>query len=128
MLCCLRRLGLSCGFISLIACQQNPAPVEHLETIVEKTIRSGMSQVEIIEVIGAPKVIQKGARGAQAGIEIWLFDVKAKSIVRQKQGDQDALIVQVNVDPSVKSTRTTLEVRFDPDGSAVSFSYQEKNF
>lgn len=114
----------------LLACQQTPPvqKVEHLEILVEKILTTGMSQAEIIETIGAPKIIQKSARGAESGVENWLFDVRAKSVQRRLENNKQVLWLNIDIDPTMDRTHTTVEVRFDPDGLAQSFSYQEKRF
>jgi len=112
-----------------LGCQQNPpgASLEAPELLMDRTIRTGMSQTQISSVLGAPKVIQHGSRGAEQGIDIWLFDVAAKGAVYQKQQGLEAMTLKVNVNPGVSSDGT-VEVKFDENGKAESFTYQAKNF
>lgn len=106
---------------------REPVPIEQI--LVDKKIRTGMTQNEISEVLGPPKIIQKGARGSEKNVEVWLFDVNATQSTEIKEAGQDALLLKVDINPLNQSTGGTVEVRFDiKNKKAESLSYQEKDF
>jgi outer membrane protein assembly factor BamE (lipoprotein component of BamABCDE complex) len=99
--------------------------------VVQKEIRTGMSQADVAEALGSPNIVTKDSDGN----ETWIYDKIASEVSYSKGGSSTGILVALFAGGSKEagassSTQRTLTVviKFDHDGKVQSSSYHASKF
>jgi outer membrane protein assembly factor BamE (lipoprotein component of BamABCDE complex) len=95
---------------------------------VQKEIRVGMTNTEVVEVLGSPNMVTTDEERR----EVWVYDkIATESAQSSNSGGINILILGVRGSPGASSTsqRTlTVVVKFDKQNKVRDFAYQTSRF
>lgn len=90
---------------------------------VQRSIKHGMSSVEVAEVLGSPNIVQNDGMG-----EVWIYD-KISSQVSYSESAGTLILIGGSSGASSRSQRTlTVIVKFDGESKVRKFSYHTSRF
>lgn len=122
------------GCMSAAEHQQSLPSTKERETtvgIVQKEIRTGMSQVEVAEALGSPNIVTRDAEGNEA----WIYDKIASEASVSKDSGGTGLILSLfgfysREAGATSTTQRTLTViiKFDNNSRVKTFSYHASKF
>lgn len=123
-----------CYFLS-IACAPPPTQFDDERQMtlgtVQKEIKIGMSQAEIIEAMGSPNMVTRD----QDGNETWVYDKIATEASVSGSSVSTGLVLTLLVGASSQNARSsttqrtlTVVFKFDKDGKLKKFSYHATKF
>lgn len=96
--------------------------------IVQKEIRKGMSQAEVISALGSPNILTRDAEGK----ETWVYDKIATEASYSKKGGYGTILILGFAAESAKassSQRTlTVVIKFDQKQLVENFAYHVSKF
>lgn len=96
--------------------------------LVQKEIRKGMSQAEVISALGSPNILTRDAEGKEA----WVYDKIATEASYSKKGGYGTILILGFEGGSAKassSQRTlTVVIKFDQKRLVENFSYHVSKF
>jgi outer membrane protein assembly factor BamE (lipoprotein component of BamABCDE complex) len=132
----LRRIGLL-AVLSLTACTTAAEHERNLGStaerqmtvgLVQKEIRSGMSQAEVAEALGSPNLVTRDS----VGRETWVYD-KIATEASYEQSNVYGTILILGAGQAAGATSTTqrtltVVIRFDQSQQVESFSYHASRF
>jgi outer membrane protein assembly factor BamE (lipoprotein component of BamABCDE complex) len=90
---------------------------------VQRSIKHGMSSVEVAEVLGSPNIVQNDGAG-----EVWIYD-KISSQVSTSASSGTIILISGASGASSSSQRTlTVIIKFDEESKVRKFSYHTSRF
>ena len=96
--------------------------------VVQKEIRKGMSQAEVISALGSPNILTRDAEGK----ETWVYDKVATEASYSKKGGYGTILIlgfQAGSAKASSSQRTlTVVIKFDQKQLVENFSYHVSKF
>lgn len=96
--------------------------------VVQKEIRKGMTQSDVIAVLGSPNIVTRDSTGK----ETWVYDKIASEASYSKDNGFIFLILggYSKQGEAISTTQKTLTViiKFDENGKVESFSYHSSKF
>lgn len=120
--------------------QAQPAEREFTLGLVQKELKVGMSQTDVVTALGSPNLVTRGKEGRES----WVYDrVATEARIRSSEAGGSlgalgtpgtSLILgliggRVRDDKSVTTQKTlTVVVRFDADGAVEAFSFHASRF
>jgi len=96
--------------------------------VVQKEIRKGMSQAEVISALGSPNILTRDAEGK----ETWVYDKVATEASYSKKGGYGTILIlgfEAGSAKASSSQRTlTVVIKFDQKQLVENFSYHVSKF
>lgn len=96
--------------------------------VVQKEIRRGMSQAEVVSALGSPNILTKDAEGK----ETWVYDKIATEASYSKKGGYGTILIlgfEAGSAKASSSQRTlTVIIKFDEKQLVENFSYHVSKF
>lgn len=90
---------------------------------VQKSIKNGMSSVEVAEALGSPNIVQNDGMG-----EVWIYD-KISSQASYSRSSGTLILVSGRSGAASSSQRTlTVIIKFDEESKVRKFSYHTSRF
>ena len=126
--CCLLSMA-SCDKASTHASQlQSTKEREMTVGVVQKEIRKGMNQEQVIEALGSPNIVTRDQNGKEA----WVYDkIATEASYSADSGGIWLLIASYNKSAGAASTTQktlTVVIKFDDKSLVESFSYNASKF
>lgn len=96
--------------------------------VVQKEIKTGMSQADVATVLGSPNIVTRDSNGR----ETWVYDKIASEALRSESSAYGTLILvgAFGSSGAVSTTQKTLTViiKFNENTNVESFSYHASKF
>ncbi|MGQ3683917.1 MAG: outer membrane protein assembly factor BamE domain-containing protein [Candidatus Loosdrechtia sp.] len=96
--------------------------------VVQKEIKTGMSQANVAAVLGSPNIVTRDSTGR----ETWVYDKIASEASRSESSTYGTLILvgAFGSSGTISTTQKTLTViiKFDENANVESFSYHASKF
>jgi outer membrane protein assembly factor BamE (lipoprotein component of BamABCDE complex) len=122
-------------FLMLLSCYSatstssiNTEARELTPGIIKKEIRIGLSQADVVNILGSPNIITRDSKGK----EVWVYDRISAEVETQSSSQYGTILILgfVNQKTKTKTTQKTLTliITFDSDNRVENFSYHYSKF
>ena len=119
-------------FVVFAACSPTPPPQDSSKEmtlgLVQKEIRTGMSQADVAEAIGSPNIVTKDGSGK----ETWIYDKMSTESFSSSRGFYGTILIlgfSSGASRSSSSQKTlTVVLKFNDKGNVEKITYHASKF